>query len=112
MDSPYSPLEFALLNDWQRGLPLVSAPFAEIARKVGVDEAAVLGALKSLPLPDLRSADLVDCYEGRGVPDGQRSVTFSLTFQAADRTLTEADVAPVADAVMGVLGPRFGATLR
>jgi len=72
----------------------------------------LLGALRSLPLAGLRSVDLVDCYEGRGVPEGRRSVTFSLTFQAADRTLTEADVAPVADAVMGVLGPRFGATLR
>ncbi len=48
MDSPYSPLEFALLNDWQHELPLVSAPFAEIGRKHGVDEAAVLNALKRL----------------------------------------------------------------
>ncbi|MGA9752923.1 MAG: phenylalanine--tRNA ligase subunit beta [Acidobacteriota bacterium] len=105
--------------------PLESQPrFASLSRfpsavrdfSVMVDKRVpwgdLLGALKSLPLADLRSADLVDCYEGRGVPEGQRSVTFSLTFQAADRTLTEADVAPVADAVMGVLGPRFGATLR
>ena len=48
MDSPYSPLEFALLNDWQRGFPLVPQPFAAIAANVGADEAAVLAALRRL----------------------------------------------------------------
>lgn len=48
MDSPYSPLEFSLLNDWQRDLPLVPAPFAAIASKLGVDEESVLSALKRL----------------------------------------------------------------
>lgn len=38
MDSPYSPLEFSLLNDWQRDFPLVSNPFAEIAASVGADD--------------------------------------------------------------------------
>lgn len=48
MDSPYSPLEFGLLNDWQRGLPLVPEPFAVIADKYGVREDDVLNALKRL----------------------------------------------------------------
>jgi DNA-binding Lrp family transcriptional regulator len=48
MDAPYSPLEFGLLNDWQRGLPLVPEPFAVIADKYGVREGDVLGALKRL----------------------------------------------------------------
>jgi DNA-binding Lrp family transcriptional regulator len=48
MDAPYSPLEFHLLNDWQRDLPLVSAPFAAIGAKLGLDEDAVLTALKRL----------------------------------------------------------------
>ena len=34
MDSPYSPLEYALLNDWQRDFPVVAHPFAEIGLKV------------------------------------------------------------------------------
>lgn len=34
MDFPYSPLEFALLNNWQRDFPLTVRPFAEIARQV------------------------------------------------------------------------------
>ncbi len=48
MDLPYSPIEFALLNDWQRDFPLVSRPFAEIARKVGASETAVIETLQRL----------------------------------------------------------------
>ena len=50
MDSPYSPLEFSLLNDWQRDFPLEPQPFAAIGAKVSVGETAViatLGRLKS-----------------------------------------------------------------
>jgi siroheme decarboxylase len=48
MDSPYTPLEFALLNDWQRDFPVTAQPFAQIGDKVGADETAVLAALKRL----------------------------------------------------------------
>jgi DNA-binding Lrp family transcriptional regulator len=56
MDSPYSPLEFALLNGWQRDFPIVAHPFAEIGRRVmrsgihadGADETAVLATLRRL----------------------------------------------------------------
>lgn len=48
MDAPYSPLEFALLNNYQRDLPLVPAPFAAIAAKLVTDEQSILMALKRL----------------------------------------------------------------
>ena len=48
MDSPYSPLEYALLNAWQRDFPIVAQPFAEVARKVGAGETAVLATLRRL----------------------------------------------------------------
>jgi siroheme decarboxylase len=48
MDSPYTPLEFELLNAWQRGLPLVERPFAAIAEKIGDSETAVIETLARL----------------------------------------------------------------
>ncbi|MBU0751259.1 MAG: Lrp/AsnC family transcriptional regulator [Gammaproteobacteria bacterium] len=48
MDSPYSPLEFSLLNAWQRDFPLVSRPFAAIGEKVGAGETAVIETLARL----------------------------------------------------------------
>ena len=41
-------LERRLLNEYQRGLPLVPSPFAVIAERLGVSEAAVLDALRRL----------------------------------------------------------------
>jgi DNA-binding Lrp family transcriptional regulator len=48
MDAPYTPLEYALLNKWQRDFPVVARPFAEIGSKVGADEAAVIATLSRL----------------------------------------------------------------
>ncbi len=48
MDSPYTPLEFALLNDWQRGFPIGAEPFGQIGERVGADAQAVLTTLKRL----------------------------------------------------------------
>jgi DNA-binding Lrp family transcriptional regulator len=41
-------LEFRLLNDWQRGFPLMPRPYAELAARLGCDEATVLDRLASL----------------------------------------------------------------
>jgi DNA-binding Lrp family transcriptional regulator len=43
-----SSLDFQLLNDFQRDFPLVSAPFAELASRLGVGEKLVLGRLENL----------------------------------------------------------------
>jgi DNA-binding Lrp family transcriptional regulator len=43
-----SALEKTLLNDFQRGLPLCAAPFAEMARQAGVSEDEVISTLASL----------------------------------------------------------------
>jgi len=48
MDSPYTPLEFALLNDWQRSFPIVAQPFAQLGERLGADAQAVLATLKRL----------------------------------------------------------------
>ncbi|MBI5108214.1 MAG: Lrp/AsnC family transcriptional regulator [Rhodocyclales bacterium] len=50
MDSRYSPLEFALLNGWQRDFPVVAHPFAEMGARVGADVTAVLTTLRRLQM--------------------------------------------------------------
>lgn len=47
----------------------------------------------------LEAVGVVDEYRGAGIPEGKRSVVVRLTFRAADRTLTDADV----DAAVGRL---------
>ena len=48
MDSPYTPLEFALLNDWQRDFPISARPFEQLGDTVGAGETAILGTLERL----------------------------------------------------------------
>jgi DNA-binding Lrp family transcriptional regulator len=48
MDAPYSSLEFSLLNDWQRGFPLQSQPFAALGAKVDAEETVVIATLQRL----------------------------------------------------------------
>ena len=44
----FSQLEQRLLNEFQHGLPLTTAPFADIARQLGVYETTVLETLQRL----------------------------------------------------------------
>jgi DNA-binding Lrp family transcriptional regulator len=56
MDSPYTPLEFALLNDWQRDFPIVAQPFGKLGQQAArrgvpeddADGAAVIATLQRL----------------------------------------------------------------
>ncbi|MCC5022515.1 MAG: phenylalanine--tRNA ligase subunit beta [Candidatus Synoicihabitans palmerolidicus] len=41
---------------------------------------------------DLEAVGLFDVYRGKGLPDGKKSLAFSLKFRAADRTLTNDEV--------------------
>lgn len=53
-----------------------------------------------------------DRYEGKGVPEGQVSLAFRLTFRAPDRTLTDAEVQHTMDAIVSSLERTHGAKRR
>jgi phenylalanyl-tRNA synthetase beta chain len=55
---------------------------------------------------------LFDVFRGASLTAGRRSLAFTLRLQAADRTLTDADVAAVRQQVIDAVESRFGATLR
>ena len=62
--------------------------------------------------PLLRKATLFDVYEGEQVDEGKRSLAYSLTFQATDRTLTDEEVGKVRKKIIKRLQHEFQATLR
>ncbi len=41
---------------------------------------------------ELEDVNLFDLYQGKGIPEGHKSLAFALTFRAADRTLTDDEV--------------------
>ena len=60
----------------------------------------------------LRNVKLFDIYRGTGVPEGKKSLAFSMELRADDRTLTDADSEAVMQRVLSALQENCGATLR
>ena len=60
----------------------------------------------------LRSVMLFDVYQGGSVPQGHKSLAFSLVYQADDRTLSDADVAAVRKKIIKAAQKQVEATLR
>jgi phenylalanyl-tRNA synthetase beta chain len=55
---------------------------------------------------------LFDLYRGEQVGAGKKSLAYSLTFQAEDRTLTEKDANKMRDKIVARLNAELGAGLR
>ena len=60
----------------------------------------------------LRSIRLFDIYRGTGIPEGKKSVAFSLELRADERTLTDADSEGVVSKVLNALKDKLNVTLR
>jgi phenylalanyl-tRNA synthetase beta chain len=92
--------------------------FPSIVRDLSivVDErlpaAAVRGTIRTNAPTTLAAIREFARYQGRGVPPGQVSLSIRLTFRAADRTLTDAEVQESVETIVAALGREHGAVLR
>jgi phenylalanyl-tRNA synthetase beta chain len=77
-----------------------------------VPSAVIHSALEAAAGELLDRAVLFDVFAGGGLPEGHRSLAFSLEFRAPDRTLTDDEVEPAIAAIAEALGSAFGARLR
>lgn len=101
-DPTYTPLpKYPTIS---RDLALVCAEAVTVAQAEDVITAAA-GKL-------LRNIKLFDIYRGPGVPDGKKSMAFSLELRADDRTLTDADSEQVMEKVLTALKETLDAVLR
>ena len=85
----------------------------DIAVVVGeeVEAARVVEAVRAGGGELLRSAEVFDLYRGEQVGEGRKSLALRLEFQAADRTLTDDEVAAVRARITESLG-EIGGSLR
>ena len=60
----------------------------------------------------LRDVKLFDIYRGTGIPEGKKSMAFSLELRADDRTLTDTDSEGVVQKVLAALKEQLNAALR
>ena len=91
------------------------AVYQDIAVVVGqaVPAARVRGAVLAAGGELLRSAEVFDLYEGEQLGEGSKSLALRLEFRAADRTLTDEEVAEVRAAIETALAAEeIGGSLR
>ncbi len=95
-------------------LPRFPAVQRDLALVVGDDVtvAQVEAAIRSLAVAWLVDLALFDVYSGSQVGAGKRSLAWSLTYQAVDRTLTDAEVNEAHGRLVRELAARFGAEVR
>jgi phenylalanyl-tRNA synthetase beta chain len=78
----------------------------------GVSAGEVEAAIRALDVPWLARVSLFDVYQGEQVGPGRRSLGWSLTFQAPDRTLTDTEVNELYARIVQEVGKRFDAEVR
>jgi phenylalanyl-tRNA synthetase beta chain len=78
----------------------------------GVSAAAVRAALEEAGGELVGAVLLFDVFEGDTLPQGTRSLAFSVDIRATDRTLTDREADSVVAAIVDRLAREFGAELR
>lgn len=78
-----------------------------------VTSAQVAAAIKAAPVKVLlENVELFDVYRGKGIPDGKKSMAYSYTVRAEDRTLTDEDINDAMNTIITALKEGLNAELR
>jgi len=78
-----------------------------------VTSAQVAAAIKSAPVKVLlENVELFDVYRGTGIAEGKKSMAYSYTVRAEDRTLTDEDITDAMNTIIRTLKETLNADLR
>jgi phenylalanyl-tRNA synthetase beta chain len=72
----------------------------------------VVKTVRNATRPLVQSVDVFDVYQGKGVPEGKKSLAIALTLRADDRTLTEDDISPVMNSAVEAISKHYNGELR
>jgi phenylalanyl-tRNA synthetase beta chain len=77
-----------------RELPKFPSVVRDVAMVVdeGVSHAEVMASIGQNRNKYLEKVELFDIYRGSSIPTGKKSMAYSLTFRAPDRTLIDAEI--------------------
>jgi phenylalanyl-tRNA synthetase beta chain len=78
----------------------------------GLQVQTLLDALQAAKPAIVRSVRLFDLYHGKSLPPGRKSLAFRIVMQDTEKTLTDAEADSAIAQMVGLLGERFGGTLR
>ena len=78
-----------------------ATPAADLVRPI-------LGADKAL----IADARVFDVYQGKGVPEGQKSIAVEVSVQPTEKTLTDAEIEALSSRIVAAADKAVGAKLR
>jgi phenylalanyl-tRNA synthetase beta chain len=100
----------------RRAQPLPRYPFVVRDISILVSDAlsaeTVRGTIRTAAPDTLIQVREFDRYQGKGIPDGKVSLSFRLTFQSPDRTLTDDEISTAMTAIVTTLKSVHGVEQR
>ncbi|HEX3652082.1 MAG TPA: phenylalanine--tRNA ligase subunit beta [Rhizomicrobium sp.] len=72
----------------------------------------MIKAAKSAERALIERVDVFDLYEGKGIPEGKKSLAIAVRLQPKDRTLTDAEIDVIAQKIVAAVIKATGGTLR
>jgi len=91
--------------------PAVDRDFAFIV-DAAVSADQLVKAVRSAEKKLIREVVLFDVYEGKGVEPGQKSLAIAVRLQSPEKTLSEAEIEPVAKRIVAAVEKQLGGMLR
>lgn len=110
IEKAYSAQDFKPAKD----LPVFPPSLRDLSVVVdkSVTYAQIASALDKTPLDVSLSYKLIDLYQGEHLPEGKKSVTFSLAFSHAEHTLKDKEIDEAFNRIVEQLRTQTGAELR
>jgi len=78
----------------------------------GMTSSSIIDAIIAKAGNDLKEINLFDVYAGKGISKGQKSLTYSLKWQAKNKTLTDDEIDKIIGRIVSFLSKKFNAKLR
>jgi|KBSMisStandDraft_5_1062788.scaffolds.fasta_scaffold17974_4 phenylalanyl-tRNA synthetase beta chain len=72
----------------------------------------VIKAAKSAERALIDRVDVFDLYQGKGIPEGKKSLAIAVRLQPKDRTLTDTEIEGIAQKIVAAVTKETGGTLR
>ena len=91
--------------------PPITRDVAFLAPKE-LDNQQVLDFIVSQKIPNLVNAEIFDLFSGAPLPEGAKSMGYTLTFRSMDKTLTDVEVNAAHEKLRDALAKKLGVELR
>lgn len=113
-------IDLSALCDCRQPIPAIKPlpKYPQVARDIAlvvnesVNAGPLMGAIEKAAGKLCEQVKLFDLYRGDKLGENKKSLAFSITFRAPDRTLTENEIMAAMDKILLAVKQRFGAEIR